>query len=111
MKEYEIYIGPEIDRLKTCPFCGNEVEVYYAELCKGSNSSGKLPEGSELVDTEERSSYNYRTGNKFKYTRYHWVRKGFKIHCKTKDCILRNIPKGFMNIEDLVDAWNNRRGI
>lgn len=109
-KRLETYKGPEVEILKVCPFCGEKVEVVMAELNKGSNTTGIVPEDAEVYATMPTTRTNYRSGYKKNLTRYYWIKKGYKIRCTTKNCILRNTTKGWKNIEDLVDFWNNRKG-
>lgn len=88
--------------MKKCPFCGADAEIRKTIKNKGSNHTGNVPEGAELVRTVERKSvYISRK-------MYYWERKGFIIKCSNKDCIGHSLGRVFASEKEAVAEWNRR---
>jgi len=85
--------------LKACPFCGSDAHIGKAVYSRGSNKSGTIPEGAELVEKHQMVLGGYV---------YYWEKYGYSVWCINTDCLASQNDKIYKTEEDAIKHWNVR---
>lgn len=99
------------DKLLPCPFCGEEAKLVRFRIGSGSNTTGHLGPGCELVKIDKGKKIQH---NKTKEDEvldvYFWDAYRYTVECESTNCFCRNDRHTrFVSEEEAIRSWNSRK--